>query len=225
VAEISSEEYLEYLVSTYTERPESYYRDFLKLPLVAGQDILDWGCGLGRMLEVIADSAPARLAGLDVNPECVRYVKARHPDWQVELLALPGLRAPFPESSFDRIFLLDVLEHVHEPDTLLAECHRLLRPGGILTLSTPDRLAFHKLADRRPFGLMNLSFNIRHLLGRVWVDPTHVTEWTASGLRNRLEASPFAYHDFRPSLWHFVPWARPPRRYYAFTVNLFKASA
>jgi SAM-dependent methyltransferase len=226
VPELSPKEYLDYLLATYADRPETYYRQFLTVPLRDGQGVLDWGCGLGRMLELVSALCPAaRLAGVDLNPEVVRFVSGKHPDWDIAVLPPPGLRSPFPEASFDRVFLLDVLEHSREPDRLLAECHRVLKPGGILTLSTPDRLAFHKSPGIPPFSARNLLFNLRHLLGREWLDPTHVTEWSAAGLLARLEASPFARHDLKPVLWHRIPWARPPRRYYAFIVNLWKGPA
>ncbi len=220
--EPTSQEYLAYLLSTYAERPESYYRQFLTVPLKPGDAVLDWGCGLGRMLELVSGLGPSRLAGVDLNPECVRYVKERHPAWEVELLSPPGLRSSFPDAAFDRVFLLDVLEHVDDPGGLLAECHRILRPGGILTLSTPDRLAFHKRGKGHPLGPANLLFNVRHLLGLEWLDPTHVTEWSAAGLLRQIDASPFRRHDLRPVIWHRIPWIRPPKKYYAFTLNLYR---
>lgn len=224
--ELSPQEYFEYLRTTYSPRPESYYRQVLTVPLEKGAAVLDWGCGVGGLLELVGKELPgSRLTGLDMNPECVRFLKDRHPDWRLELLQPPGLRSPFPDASFDRVFLLDVLEHVREPASLLAECHRLLRPGGILTLSTPDRLAYHKKAAGHPLGAANLLFNVRHLLGREWLDPTHVTEWTAGGMLRVLADSPFRRHDFKPVLWQRIPWARPPRKYYAFIVNLFKDPA
>lgn len=227
MAELSPKEYFAYLQATYSPRPETYYRQFLSVALEDGRDVLDWGCGLGGMLALAEKLAPAsRLAGLDMNPECVRYVGERHPSWRVELLEPPGLRSPFPDASFDRVFLLDVLEHASDPARLLAECHRVLRPGGVLTLSTPDRLAFHKSGKGPALGPANLLFNVRHLLGREWLDPTHVTEWSARGLLALLEASPFRRrHDLKPVFWHRIPWARPPKRYYAFIVNLRKDPA
>lgn len=224
--ELSPKEYFEYLQATYSPRPETYYRQFLSIPLGNGEDILDWGCGLGGMLELAERLAPAsRLSGLDMNPECVRFVGERHPGWRLELLQPPGLKSPFPDASFDRVFLLDVVEHASDPVRLLAECHRVLKPGGVLTLSTPDRLAFHKQGKGHAFGAANLLFNIRHLLGREWLDPTHVTEWSAQGLLSLLASSPFRRHDLKPVFWHRIPWARPPKRYYAFIVNLFKDAA
>jgi len=214
-----SSSYGDYLETAYGGRPTTYYRQFLRTPLGAARDVLDWGCGLGGMLELVASESAARIAGLDLQEVCLDRIRSRHPDWDLRLLVLPGLVAPFESASFDRIFLLDVIEHVSEPVELLRECHRLLRPGGVLTLSTPDRLAFYK----REGGIVaNLRFNLRRLLGREWVDPTHVTEYTVSGLRRILSASPFGDAAFAPSPWHRTLWARPPRRHYSFVVDLVK---
>jgi 2-polyprenyl-3-methyl-5-hydroxy-6-metoxy-1,4-benzoquinol methylase len=222
VTQVTHQEYLDYLVRTYGERPDSYYQQFLRTPVHAGSAVLDWGCGLGRMLEVVERFSPARLAGLDLNPECVRHVRERHPDWDVALLAEPGLACDFPDGSFDRVLLIDVLEHASDPMALLRECHRILKPHGILTLSTPDRLSFHKLPGRHPASAGNLAFNLKRAFGRAWIDPTHRVEWTAWGLRGVLAASPFGDADFRPVFWHRIPWIRPPKRHYAFIVDLVK---
>ncbi len=218
--ELSAKEYLDYLFSAYSKKGKDYYRQFLTVPLVDGIDILDWGCGLGGMLELLATLAPhARLHGLDMNPECVQHVKEAHPDWKIERLPLPGTISTLSEQSFDRIFLLDVVEHCGDPLRLLNECYRLLKPGGILTLSTPDRLGYHKHGAP---GLPNFWFNIKHLAGKEWLDPTHVTEYSVWELRKLLEESQFQKHDLSQSFWHWIPWLRPPKKFYSFTVNVYR---
>ncbi len=221
MAELSDQDYLSYLQNTYGGKGEKYYRQFLGLPVQNSGAVLDWGCGLGGLLETVARSAPkAELHAVDLNPECVATVKTRHPDWDIRLLSMPGLQAPHADSQFDRLFLLDVIEHCPEPLALLRECHRLLKPGGVLTLSTPDRWAFHKPRQ----GLAaNLAFNVRHMLRKEWLDPTHVTEYTVWELRQLLAKSAFAGHDLDASPWRYVPWLRPPKRYYTFVVNLRRA--
>lgn len=222
MAELTDQEYLKYLQNTYGGRGENYYRQFLRVPVRNSEVVLDWGCGLGGLLETVARSAPqAELHAVDLNPECVASVQARHPDWDIRPLSMPGIQAPHGDVSFDRLFLLDVIEHCPEPLALLRECHRLLKPGGALTLSTPDRWAYHKPRQ----GLAaNFSFNVRHLLGKEWLDPTHVTEYTVWELRRLFAASPFARHDLDASPWRYIPWLRPPKRYYGFVVNLWKAT-
>lgn len=216
----SEASYFDYLLKTYAQRPESYYRHLVKVPLRSGARVLDWGCGLGNLLEFVQKEYPGtECRGVDLEPRCVEFIRSRHPDWDIRLLEPPGLRADFPAAGFDRIFLLDVIEHTSEPVLLLQECHRLLKKGGLLTLSTPDRLAFQK---KSPGLWRNIPFNLRRLGGREWMDPTHVTEFTRGALERVLGASPFGLRDFRPSFWHRVPWARPPKRHYSFHLDLRK---
>jgi O-antigen biosynthesis protein len=218
--QFSDKEYIAYLQTMYQSRGESYYSQFIYAPIPKNANVLDWGCGLGKMLEYINNKYPSsKLYGVDINSECVDLVKGNHPDWQIEKLAMPALRTPYPDSSFDRIFMLDVIEHVYEPDQLLLECYRLLKPKGVLTISTPDRLAFYK---QEKGILKNIRFNFLRLVGKKWVDPTHKTEYTARSLKQILTASPFGSKSFKPSLWHQTIWARPLKKYYSFIVDLCK---
>ena len=60
---------------------------------------------------------------------------------------------PFPNSVFDSVVVIEVLEHCKNPDTALAECRRVLKPGGLLIVSTP--FMFHLHAD--PFDFFRFS--------------------------------------------------------------------
>jgi SAM-dependent methyltransferase len=97
-------------------------------PIQPGERVLDIGCGLNTVLELTPgtrgytlDPLAARLAplGLPVGP--------RHAAGVIESL-------PFPDSVFDRAFLMNVLDHVGSPRAGLAEIARVLRPGGVLAL-------------------------------------------------------------------------------------------
>lgn len=213
--------YSAYLQDAYASRPESYYLGFLKTPVRPGQAILDWGCGLGGMLSALEHHCPGlRLCGADIIDETLDRIRSQRPEWDLRKIDVEAGSLPWEAGSFDRIFLLDVIEHVPRPDQLLAEAHRLLRQGGVLTLSTPDRWAFYKKPGAGTLG--NIGFNWRRLRGREWVDPTHLTEYTVSALRDLLARSPFTAASFQPSQWHRLLWARPPKRHFSFVVDLAK---
>lgn len=216
-------EYGKFLSAAYGNKPAGYYEGFLAIPLKTGQAILDWGCGLGGFLstlEMLPEAPTLRLHGLDLLPDSVESTRERVPRADVRLLEPPGLSAPWADGTFDRIFLLDVVEHAVDPDALLVELHRLLRPEGILTISTPDRLAFYKRPGAGRWS--SIGLNLNRLAGREWVDPTHRTEYTRGGLRRLLARSPFGVRDYNPSPWHLVPWIRPVRRHFSFLLNLRK---
>ncbi len=54
-----------------------------------------------------------------------------------EVHLLKGPRLPFPESSFDRVAVVDLLEHVEDDERLVGELRRVLRPGGVLVINVP----------------------------------------------------------------------------------------
>ncbi len=103
------------------------------------RDILDIGCGTGRLLiGWWAEDQGRRLAGADINPDLIRWDRENLPrvaNWQVCGLEPP---LPLPDASFDLIQLVSVFTHLTLPRqrAWVEEIRRLLRPGGtaIITL-------------------------------------------------------------------------------------------
>jgi 2-polyprenyl-3-methyl-5-hydroxy-6-metoxy-1,4-benzoquinol methylase len=94
---------------------------------------LDVGCATGIFLEV-ASKAGWEVEGIDISSYAVS--KAREKGMKARVGELSA--AHFPDASFDVITLWDIIEHVMEPSAVLAECERILAPGGLLVVSTPD---------------------------------------------------------------------------------------
>ena len=103
------------------------------LPPGKGRKLLDVGCGSGDFL------LGMRARGwsvLGVEPDPVAAAAARKNGLDVRDGMLAD--ADFADDTFDAIVLSHVIEHVHEPMALLRECGRVLRPGGVLVLMTPN---------------------------------------------------------------------------------------
>ena len=109
--------------------------------LVHGQHVLDYGCGDGALLSVLARRAPrsVTLHGYDPNALAIQYADAA--------LRARGIRTTLYESSvaiapesFDAIVCTEVIEHASVPGDLLRDIARLLKPGGRLVITTPIRL-------------------------------------------------------------------------------------
>lgn len=102
---------------------------------------LDYGCGDGRFLVGLKGKRIRRVVGADVSREAVRLAKAAC--GEAEIMHIDGRAAlPFAGGEFSSISLLDVLEHVDEPDTLLAELHRVLTDEGTLIVTVPRQHVF-----------------------------------------------------------------------------------
>jgi len=94
--------------------------------------LLDVGCGAGVLLE----AAVPRWQASGVEPSAWAAAEARRRGMDVKEGTLES--AGFPDASFDVITLMDVIEHVPSPVSLVREARRILRPGGALLILTPD---------------------------------------------------------------------------------------
>lgn len=104
--------------------------------------LLEVGSGSGRFLARMR-RAGWTVQGTDFDPAVAARIRARY-GMEIDVGELPALG--YPADTYDVVAMSQVIEHVHDPLGLLAEAHRVLRPGGRLVLSTPNARA---LAHRR----------------------------------------------------------------------------
>lgn len=104
----------------------------------AGAALLDAGCGTGALLERYA-GADRELAGFDLSPGMLRQARNRRAIRGADLRAgSAGVSWPFPDSSFDRVVAVAMLEFVDRLDIALDELARVLRPGGRALFTVED---------------------------------------------------------------------------------------
>ncbi|MET8827867.1 class I SAM-dependent methyltransferase [Streptomyces sp. NPDC004610] len=111
--------------------------------LPPGTRLLDVGCGAGAVLGVLGDAFPGlRLHGVDIAPAQIAfarsYLDAR--GTPAALCTADARRLPFPDASFDRVWMMWTLEHLTEDGALraLREARRVLVPGGGITVVEVD---------------------------------------------------------------------------------------
>lgn len=124
--------------------------------------VLDVGCAEGKPKAFLPSGAS--YIGLDYYSTATDWYKTR-PDVFGDAQALP-----FADNSIDHALLLDVIEHIPEPDRSLAELYRILKPGGSLTLQVPFLYPLHD-------------------------DPLDFHRWTRHGLRRAAARHGFSVND------------------------------
>jgi SAM-dependent methyltransferase len=115
---------------------------FLLPHLRDGVDILDGGCGPGSITRSVALRFPnARVVGVDFAESqlaCAREQAQAAGIANVEFRTASAYVLPFADASFDVVLSHALLEHLAEPQRAVAEFHRVLRPGGIVGVCSPD---------------------------------------------------------------------------------------
>jgi len=98
--------------------------------------LLEVGCGAGRFLRALRRLRPQlELVGSDPSRSALARLAERAPE--IETRPGDGRRLPAGDAEFDAVWALDVLEHVPDPDALLGEVRRVLRPAGVFHLHVP----------------------------------------------------------------------------------------
>jgi len=122
----------------------------------AGRDVLEAGCGEGYGADLIADVARS-VIGLDYDELTVAHVRARYPRVDIRHGNLASL--PLGYGSVDAVVNFQVIEHLWDQPGFVAECFRVLRPGGLLLMSTPNRITFSPGRDTpvNPFHTRELN--------------------------------------------------------------------
>ncbi|MEZ5456499.1 MAG: class I SAM-dependent methyltransferase [Lysobacteraceae bacterium] len=126
---------------------EHFHRYAFALSLVGGKTVLDAACGEGYGSSLLATAAGSVL-GLDISPQAVTHATNRYAGQranlafrQADVAALEAM----PSSTFDVICSFETLEHLHAQESMLAGFRRLLAPGGMLLVSTPDKYNYSDL--------------------------------------------------------------------------------
>lgn len=118
--------------------PEARFREVIAiLGKLKGERLLDIGCGDGSFTVMLKEAMGAREAvGIEVASEAVAEVEKKGiQSYQLDIDTEPF---PFDDNYFDIIYCGEIIEHLFNPDHLLQEVHRVLKPEGTCIISTPN---------------------------------------------------------------------------------------
>jgi len=158
--------------------------------LKPGTRVLDAGCGRGEFCSYFA-SKGCDAEGIDISANCIAYARKQHPQCQFHAIPIEAA-LPARRHEFDVVFSSEVIEHLFDVGTYLYAINHLLKPGGLLVLTTP----YHGLVKNVLIDLRNYA---KHY------DPLgqHIRFFNRANLGGCLEL-----FGFEPQVWsgYGRPW-------------------
>lgn len=142
------------------------YNEALRL-IQPADTVLDIACGTGFGTDMIAARTSGKVFGGDIAADAIAECAQRWKRANMEFKVLDGTRLAFPDNYFDKVVSFETIEHTGQYREMAAEFARVLKPGGWLLLSTPNRDV------SSPDGVI--------------VNPYHIQEFTCDELRDILQ--------------------------------------
>ena len=122
---------------------EHIYRYIFAAGLTEDKVVLDVACGTGYGVGYLADKGSSEVVGVDISMEAVDYARERFSkDNKASFICADAVRLPFLDNAFDIVVSFETIEHIRQYRKFLAECRRVLKDGGLLICSTPNRRIF-----------------------------------------------------------------------------------
>jgi GT2 family glycosyltransferase/SAM-dependent methyltransferase/glycosyltransferase involved in cell wall biosynthesis len=117
--------------------------------LCVGKRVLDAASGEGYGTAILV-STGADVVGIEIDPDTVAAARLRYPGLDFREGDVASL--PLPDREFDYVTSFETLEHIPNPQASLDEFRRVLKPNGVLIISTPDKVIYNRhLAEPNPY--------------------------------------------------------------------------
>ena len=132
-------------------RFEHVHRYLLAGELAAGRRVLDIACGEGYGTALLARTA-AHVVGVDIVPAVVAHARRRYRQSNLSFAVGSAAAIPLADQSIDLVVSFETLEHLEQHDEMMQDVKRILRPGGLVVVSSPDRQQYSDLPNyQNPF--------------------------------------------------------------------------
>lgn len=126
-------------------RLEHFHRYALASELIRGKSVLDLACGEGYGSFMLSEFAKSVL-GVDISSDAISHAQKKYGSKSSNLVFKVGSASSLPlgDKEFDVVISFETIEHLHEQGAMLSEIRRVLKPNGILLISSPNKPIYSK---------------------------------------------------------------------------------
>lgn len=142
---------------------EHLHRYGFVLNYCKGKIVVDIACGEGYGSALIADIAQ-QVTGIDIDQDVVKFAQSKYQKNNLRYLQGSADNIPLADASVDIVVSFETIEHHDKHDEMLAEIKRILKPDGIVIISTPDKRYY---SDERNF---SNHFHVKELTRKEFGD-------------------------------------------------------
>jgi len=136
---------------------EHYHRYLFALRWCAGRDVLDVASGEGYG-SVLLGQVARSVIGVDIDQAAVDFATANYATPHVTYRQGDATRIPVPDHSVDVVVSFETIEHFADQSAFIAEIDRVLRPGGVVVISSPNRDIYTGvLGNQNPFHVHEMN--------------------------------------------------------------------
>jgi SAM-dependent methyltransferase len=151
--------------STYWEH---VYRYHFATKWATGRHVLDIACGEGYGSAALLRAGAASVIGVDISEEACKHASMKY---GIDARLGSAEAIPLADHSVDLLVSFETIEHLDSPGAFVNECARVLRPGGRLIISTPNRDVYSPEGTTNPFHTTEMSADeFSGLLARRFTD-------------------------------------------------------
>ena len=179
-----------------------YWREKLILKDInyqTGESLLEIGCGAGAVLGILGQTFPGlKLAGIDLEDKQIEYAQNHLNNLNLNYVDLrlgDANTLPWQDNQFDHIYAIWFIEHLSDPQRVLSEAKRVLKPGGTITVTETDYRTI--LVSPESFDYRYLVDSLCELLlqakGNPYIGQSLGTLLSHSGF-NQVNNQPVSFH-------------------------------